>query len=419
VTSFQPSLAYGTKRTEKRFRDGSHRLVTPEETLKRARPFLPVMGITRIADVTGLDVIGIPVVMVCRPNSRSLAVSQGKGMTLAAAKASGLMESVEAYHAEHISLPVRVSSYEELRYTNRVVDVSRLPRTNSSVFDPNLVVAWIEGQDLMSGAATWVPYEMVHTNYTVSLRIPAGGFPATSNGLASGNHRLEAISHGICECAERDAATLWHHLSEDELRATRIDLDTVRDPDCRSVLDKYASAGVSVAVWETTSDVGISSFECIITEREDSALRPLFSAEGMGCHPCRTIALLRALTEAAQSRLTAIAGSRDDLLTRDYERTRSPEILRFNHELMQNVGPARSFEPGPSLEAETLDADVKWELDRLRGAGIEQVVVVDLMNPAFGIPVVRVVIPGLEAANRSPDYVSGIRARARQSSWKQ
>ncbi len=59
---------------------------------------MSAMGITRIADVTGLDTIDIPVVMVSRPNSRSVSVSQGKGCTLAAAKASGLMESVEGFH---------------------------------------------------------------------------------------------------------------------------------------------------------------------------------------------------------------------------------------------------------------------------------------------------------------------------------
>src|SRR5439155_24761113 len=106
---------------------GTHRVVPPEETIERARPLLPAMGITRIADVTGLDVIGIPVVMVCRPNSRSLAVSQGKGLDLAAAKASGVMESIEAYHAEHITLSVKLTTYEELRYTNRLADIPRLP----------------------------------------------------------------------------------------------------------------------------------------------------------------------------------------------------------------------------------------------------------------------------------------------------
>jgi ribosomal protein S12 methylthiotransferase accessory factor len=87
----------------KLFRHGTHRLLAPEETVARAGRFMPVMGITRIANVTGLDRIGIPVVMVCRPNARSLAVAQGKGLDLALAKASGLMEAVEAYHAEHIT----------------------------------------------------------------------------------------------------------------------------------------------------------------------------------------------------------------------------------------------------------------------------------------------------------------------------
>ena len=62
------------------------------------------MGITRIANVTGLDRIGIPVVMVCRPNARSIAVSQGKGLDMDAAIVSGLMESAELYHAEQIEL---------------------------------------------------------------------------------------------------------------------------------------------------------------------------------------------------------------------------------------------------------------------------------------------------------------------------
>src|SRR5437016_14433724 len=105
--------------TLKALRRGTHRSASLNDTLKRVLRFAPVMGITRIANVTGLDSIGIPVVMVCRPNSRSLAVSQGKGLDLAAAKASGLMESIETYHAETITSPLRLCSYEELRYAHR------------------------------------------------------------------------------------------------------------------------------------------------------------------------------------------------------------------------------------------------------------------------------------------------------------
>ena len=72
----------------KHYLDGTHRITDPASTLSRVMPFAARMGITRVAVLTGLDVIGIPVVAAYRPNSRSIAVHQGKGTTLAAAKAT-------------------------------------------------------------------------------------------------------------------------------------------------------------------------------------------------------------------------------------------------------------------------------------------------------------------------------------------
>src|SRR5262249_47992169 len=90
----------------KAFREGTDRTASPEATLARVAPLMAAMGITRVANLTGLDRLGLPTVAVARPNARSISVSQGKGVTLAAAKASGLMESIEGYHAEHITLPL-------------------------------------------------------------------------------------------------------------------------------------------------------------------------------------------------------------------------------------------------------------------------------------------------------------------------
>lgn len=115
--------------TLKVLRRGTHRSASLDDTLKRALRLAPVMGITRVANVTGLDSVGIPVVMVCRPNSRSVAVSQGKGIDLASARASGLMEAVELYHAETITLPLRLATYEELRYQHNVVEVDAFEQT--------------------------------------------------------------------------------------------------------------------------------------------------------------------------------------------------------------------------------------------------------------------------------------------------
>ena len=57
--------------THKAFRAGTDRVVNPEQTLQTLTAFLPDFGITRVADVTGMDCIGIHTVMVVRPNSRS------------------------------------------------------------------------------------------------------------------------------------------------------------------------------------------------------------------------------------------------------------------------------------------------------------------------------------------------------------
>ena len=149
------------------YRDGTHRICSPDETLAKVLPLMASMGITRIADVTGLDTVGIPVVMVYRPNSRSLSVSQGKGSNLAAAKASGLMESIESYHAEHVSLPVRIASFYDLKEIQNVVDPDTLPRVKGAPFDLYRPIAWVESENLLGDGDNWIPYEMVHTNYTV------------------------------------------------------------------------------------------------------------------------------------------------------------------------------------------------------------------------------------------------------------
>jgi len=407
-----PELPFGQNVTAyKNFFKGTHRVVSPEQTLSWIQPFMQVMGITRIANVTGLDNLGIPVVMVCRPNSRSLSVSQGKGMTLSSAKASGLMESVESYHAEHITLSLKLGSYEELQYTHRIVDVDNLPSIVISRFHPNLRLLWVEGADLLNEESVWVPYEMVHTDYTLPLPAGSGCFQATSNGLASGNHLLEAISHGICEVIERDSTAMWLTLGTETQNKTMVDLNTVDDADCCELLGKCERSNIKVSVWETTTDIGIPSFLCSIIESLDDGIYSLYSTSGMGCHPSRNIALLRALTEAAQSRLTLIVGSRDDAFRSKYEYSRDHRILQSHRRQMEATGPMRNYRDIPTSHSNSLDEDVKYILNRLTSIGIQRVIVVNLTKAEFRIPVVRVIVPGLEGVSESPGYTPGRRAK--------
>ncbi len=406
-----PSIEAGPG--EKIFHRGTHRTLPPSDTVERVRPIMQAMGITRIANVTGLDHIGVPVVMVSRPNSRSVAVAQGKGIDLAAATASGLMESVETYHAEHILLPLKFASAEELRPHHRLVDLERLPQIANSEFHPKRPLLWIEGEDLMQRESVWLPYETVHTNYTLPYPPGSGCFMASSNGLASGNHFLEAVSHAITEIVERDAIALWSCLGIDRMGDKRLDLDTVEDPGCQEILEKYDRADMDVAVWNATSDVGIPAFICWIMERRSDNGCFKRASMGSGCHPARHIALSRALTEAAQDRLAVISGARDDLLAEDYDPPVDPEIEKAREAVFAQAGARLRFPDIVNMEGRTLEQDVAWEIGRLSAVGIDELVVVDLtQHGVFDLPVVRVVIPGLEGPHDSLSYVPGPRARA-------
>jgi YcaO-like protein with predicted kinase domain len=391
------------------------RLVPPRETVVRVRRMCGPLGITRIANVTGLDCIGIPVVMVCRPNGRSLAVSQGKGADLSAAQASGLMEALELHHAERITQPLKLASWNELRFSHELVPVEELPRVSISTFDTNGQILWIEGYDLQSSKLLWLPYELVHMNYTLPLPPGTGSFVLSSNGLASGNHMQEAILHGLCEVIERDAATLFRLRGIEQQEAFRVNLDTIggeeeEDKECLRMLERYRQAGIAVGVWDVTSDVRIPALKCVIVDRAPNSFRPLGPTEGVGCHPIRGVALLRSLTEAAQARLTLIAGSRDDNGRVRYEATRDALRTARARERLA-AGGHRRFDAIPTLRNHSLEKDVAAVLLALRRAGLSHAVVVDLTKHEFGVPVVRIVVPGLETYHHVEGYVPGSRAR--------
>jgi ribosomal protein S12 methylthiotransferase accessory factor len=398
--------------TTKRFTRGTHRVSSPEETRARVLPLLAPLGITRVANITGLDVIGIPVVAVYRPNSRSLSVAQGKGISLVAAEASGIMESLEFFHAENVSEPLLFGSYEQLRYVHDLIAPETLPRNEVGRFSPDFKLPWIRGVDLVAEEARWVPYELVHTDFTLPLPKGSGCFPISSNGLASGNHLWEAVAHGLAEVVERDAATLFSLLTPEQRAARQVEPASVDDPECRALLGAYERAGVAVALFEMTSDAEIPVFRAIIADRELDPARPLAPSTGTGCHPSRNVALCRALTEAAQARLTVIAGSRDDLPRERYDDAADLTRLHRQRERVLNGVPRRSFLAAPTFESESIGEDVAWQKERLLAAGVRSIVVVDLTKREFGIPVARVIVPELEPSRDVPGWVPGRRAQS-------
>lgn len=381
----------------KSYWDGTQRACDPEETVRRLKSVAPQVGVTRLANVTGLDVVGIPIWIAIRPNSRGLATSQGKGLTHAASKASALMESIESWHAENIEQPILVDSPWSLRRRVPIIRYDRLSHYADGAPRDDQPISWIEGYDLLQESSCWVPLESVSTNYVGSAQQRSSmTFMQSSNGLAGGNEVLEAITHALNELVERDSI----HRAEDAMRrfdpARRVKTETIDDEDCRTVLDKLDRAGVAVAAFDLTSDLGIPVYGCSIVDADDTLRwRTLPPFNGYGCHLSPGIAMLRAITEAVQSRLTYISGTRDDISQSQYRVGGNPEALRSFRDAWARSPAQLDFRERKNLATPSFNGDIRYTLDILRAAGLENAVAVDLHKPHVGVAVVRMVVAGL------------------------
>ena len=96
----------------------------------------------------------------------------------------------------------------------------------------------------------------------------------------------------------------------------------------------------------------------------------------------------------------------------EYERHLDPaQYARWKQRIADGEGTC-DFAACPTFSGRSIDDDLAFQLDRLHAVGIEEAVAVDLTKPEFGIPVARLVIPGLEGVDESPDYLLGARARS-------
>jgi ribosomal protein S12 methylthiotransferase accessory factor len=366
-----------------------------------------------LANVTGLDAIGMPVYVAIRPNSRGLSVSQGKGIDRDSAKASAMMESIESWHGERVELPFRYDSYRALSQTEPVVDVTELPLRQGAILRTDVPMLFVEGYDLVEGRRTWIANESVTTNFVMPTR-GSNTFFTSTNGLASGNHQLEAICHALCEVIERDALTMWNLKRPEETKERQLDLATITDPYCRQAIEQLERAGVTAAAWDITSDVGVPAYSSAIFERGSRpGWRQIGMFSGYGCHLSPAVALMRSLSEAVQSRLTMISGSRDDMFYADYRHCTNADDLQKMAWSVATPPATLAFSARSDLATESFDGDLAVLLERVRSVGIRSVAVADLTKPDIGIPVVKVVVPGLEAMSFAASYAPGKRARTR------
>ncbi|AKT39183.1 YcaO-like family protein [Chondromyces crocatus] len=407
------------KRSPKIFGEGVHRVATAEATFARVKPVGDRIGITRLADITGLDRIGIPVYSAIMPRSNdSVSVYNGKGARPIDAKVGAIMEAIERYAAWSARTPDVIGSYASLRTHRNVLDPRSIIATIEDDYTDSTEIAWLEGFDLFAQEPIWVPF------YAAAyFETPADGrhlcYTVTStNGLASGNTLEEAICHALCEIIERDAWTLAELLSRSMPRylatsspglsfGTEDDLESYPSVDLatlggvpRDLLGLYDAAGLRPVIRNITSDTGIATILCTVCDDLHDQVSPAHA--GIGTHPDATVALTRAMTEAAQCRAVDMQALREDISMADEQtdeaRRHAKRVGKFegpNFYHSDSKHPIR-FTDVPSHPTDEVVADIDLMLDRLKACGMTKAIVVDFSSPDLAASVARVLVPGME-----------------------
>ena len=425
--------------------NGTSRIQPAQETLKKVMPISKKIGVTRLADITDMDVLRIPNYSAVVPGTEDyIWVYSGKGPTKDHAMASALMESIERYS----SLPsgwrgkfVR-SSYSELSRSYNLLHPDKIVEPVRFLYRTDMIMDWLPGYDLVNDEEIMVPASIALFRYTPPAPAVNPFAYFHTNGLASGNIMEEAVCHALCEVIERDAMsladlrasaipfhilrTIVHSLNAAAFSVPPILADRYVDdpsifPDVniseidfgpvKNLVKKFKQAGISLMVKNITSDIGIPTFNASSVEWISHDYGYL--AEGHGTHPDARIALLRAITEVSQTRAANIQGARDDLRKIKYsdENTDDKRAWQF----MPSTKKIK-FSEVPTFYNEDILDDIKLIILRLKSVGLNQVIIVNLTNPDIGIPVVRAIVPGLETFKITKS-VMGMRARVCFKQW--
>lgn len=374
------------KSSPKVYRGWTERSCQPRETLERTEPFTAIAGITRVADITDLDRIKIPVYSCIRPTAADGAISvyNGKGGTAEEAKIAGIMEGIERYSAEAIPRNLENISYTSLiKAGENAVNPADLILPRGA--KPDTELPWIEGFDIANDEPIKVPLcAMIHPNpyYLPSL------FRSSSNGVASGNTLEEAIFYALTELIERDAWSL--------VETTRDTGAKIKDVSGRAaeMLALFEKAEVEVTLRNITSDVGIPTIAAV---SDDLKLKdPRLLTIGMGTHTNTETAIIRALSEVAQSRATQIHGAREDASIAQFREMMGYDRVKRMNAYWFAGNSYISADEILSCGTDDFKTDIEIIVEKLKAAGLDRVIVFDLTDPEINVPVVRVVVPGLE-----------------------
>lgn len=404
VPASQPKAGHG---------GGGHRALTPDQLLKRYGHLVsPVTGIVPVLEPSpGAPefatsyVSGRNVAMRDRGPAGLRAVSGGKGLTDTEARTSALCEAVERFSGtrqgdepvvvetlralgDRALHPNALQLYADRQFRER----DRWNRSGSPFhhvpepFDQDRPVEWTPVWSLTHREHRFLPTSMLY--YPSGAPGPHGPY-ADSNGSAAGSSPEDALLQGFLELVERDAVALWWY---NRTRQPAVDLDAFDEPYIGRLRHGYRQLGRELWALDLTSDLGIPVVVALSRRTGGSAEDIVF---GFGAHLDPALALRRALTEMGQM-LPAVGsgggyGITDPLPVRWWQ---TATVANQPYLAADPGVPARTPGHWEYVARTDLLDDVVAVSDLVAAKGLD-LLVLDQTRPDVGMPVVKVMVPGL------------------------
>jgi len=367
---------------------GSGRAKSLKKTFRQVWGLRQRLKITRLADITELDRLGVPVFTSTRPSVHDVQITttQGKGLRAVEAIIAALLEAVERHSAATFRPALRLATAGELAAEGLAhVPAARL----GAACVEDRPIEWLSSVSLRTGRPVLMPAAEVMFPYFPPDGVSRPVRPSTT-GLSAGNTLAEAILHSLFEVIERDAVSKltrgWP--------AKLLDLDSVTGEVEAGLAERFRRAGINLLVLDLSHYSLLPTFRAVSFDPSITGTQLI--AMGAAASNSPAVALRRALLEAAQARVVAIQGSREDL--RKHGWNVNPERARTRFEAMRFHATAAGVTRLPAFDdsrGATVEAVLRRVCQDVLAAGYTDVIYTDVTDPGIGIPTAHVGVPGM------------------------
>jgi bacteriocin biosynthesis cyclodehydratase domain-containing protein len=337
--------------------------------------------------------------------------SAGKGATASQARVGALCEAIERYSAELHGSEYRVNAmmadfgdnaihpnsimcFSENQYRDRASWNANRSFFNCvpEPFDRDEYIDWTAIWSLTRERHVYIPTGLLYYPSATPDQQTKRSCIACSNGMAAGNSLEEAALNALLELVERDSVAIWWY---NRTIRGEVNVGSFKNAWLSDLEEHHRKLDREVWAIDVTNDLNIPVFVACSRRRNGPTEEIVF---GFGCHLDAGIALQRAFAEMNQTLCTA-----ERLLSAGPHALDDQEMIswlrtaKLAEHLYLKSQPASAYKTHPDyrqLNTGNITRDFLLCKERIEALGME-VLLLDYTRSDIGMPVVRVIVPGM------------------------